>query len=185
MERREPVAPGGLSHFGGYTLAMNAPDAERRVALGKWITSTANPLTARVIVNRLWHYHFGAGIVETPSDFGINGGRPSHPELLDWLAAELMEHGWSLKHIHRLILTSVAYRQSGTPDAKAAAIDVLYRHSKAAAAAIRALSDDELDRAAPASLYDDAPVTCQFVLEDHAVRHSYHHLAVIRRALGR
>jgi hypothetical protein len=65
-----------------------------------------------VIVNRLWHYHFGTGLVDTPSDFGWNGGKPSHPELLDWLAAEFMDNGWSLKHIHRLILNSLAYRQS-------------------------------------------------------------------------
>jgi hypothetical protein len=71
-----------------------------------------NPLTARVIVNRLWHYHFGTGIVDTPSDFGVNGSKPTHPELLDWLASELMDHGWDLKHMHRLILTSATYGQS-------------------------------------------------------------------------
>lgn len=90
--------------------------------------------------------------------------------------------GVTMDDVHRM---NAMHAEEHDGVAKAAAIDVLYRHSKAAAAAIRALSDDELDRAAPASLYDDAPVTCQFVLEDHAVRHSYHHLAVIRRALGR
>lgn len=123
MQPREKIAPGGLSEFGGFRLPENAPEQERRTALAKWIVSPENPLTARVMVNRIWHYHFGTGIVDTPSDFGLNGGRPSHPELLDWLAAELMEHGWSLKHIHRLILTSATYQQSGRIDAQAQAAD--------------------------------------------------------------
>ena len=74
--------------------------------------SPHNPLFARVIVNRLWHYHFGVGLVETPSDFGFNGGRPSHPELLDWLANELIARDFRIKDIHRLIVTSATYRQS-------------------------------------------------------------------------
>jgi hypothetical protein len=87
------------------------------------MVSKENPLTARVIVNRLWHHHFGTGLVDTPSDFGVNGGRPTHPELLDWLASELMENGWSLKHIHRLILMSQTYRQSSTANEKAMSVD--------------------------------------------------------------
>jgi hypothetical protein len=87
------VAPAGLAAVPGpkadFGLAPDAPDADRRKKLAEWITHPSNPLFARVIVNRLWHYHFGTGLVETPSDFGFNGGRPSHPELLDWLAAEL------------------------------------------------------------------------------------------------
>ena len=79
--------------------------ASARLALARWITAPDNPLFARVMVNRLWHYHFGTGLVETPNDFGFNGGRPSHPELLDWLAAELFEQGWGLKALHRLIVT--------------------------------------------------------------------------------
>jgi hypothetical protein len=102
---------------------MEAPERERRVALAKWIASPENPLTARVIVNRLWHYHFGTGIVETPSDFGLNGGKPSHLELLDWLASELVEKQWSLKHIQRLILTSTAYRQGSRFNRKSAEVD--------------------------------------------------------------
>ena len=86
-------------------------DGNRRKAFADWVTSPANPLTRRVIVNRLWHYHFGAGLVETPSDFGLGGSLPSHPELLDWLADELLAQRWSLKSIHRLICTSAAYRQ--------------------------------------------------------------------------
>ncbi|NBR86089.1 MAG: DUF1553 domain-containing protein [Proteobacteria bacterium] len=114
MQPREKVAPGGLAEFGPkLTLGETAPDAERRLALARWLGSPENPLTARVIVNRLWHYHFGTGLVDTPSDFGLNGGRPSHPELLDWLASELVANGWKLKPIHRLILTSAAFAQSG------------------------------------------------------------------------
>jgi hypothetical protein len=84
----------------------------RRAALAHWLASADHPLTARVIVNRLWQHHFGRGIVATPSDFGLRGDPPTHPELLDWLATELVAGGWSLKHIHRLMLTSATYQQS-------------------------------------------------------------------------
>ena len=84
----------------------------RRTALARWLTRPDNPLPARVMVNRLWQYHFGRGLVATPSDFGRLGERPSHPELLDWLAAEFVTQGWSLKQMHRLIMTSAAYRQA-------------------------------------------------------------------------
>jgi hypothetical protein len=124
---KEVVAPASLSVFdgmlGAFALPADAPEAERRVALANWIIDPANPLTARVIVNRVWHYHFGRGLVATPSDFGAMGFRPSHPELLDWLAAELVEHGWSLKHLHRLILTSRTYRQSSAPRPDAIQVD--------------------------------------------------------------
>jgi len=83
-----------------------------RLELAKWITAPDNPLTARVMVNRIWHYHFGRGIVSTPNDFGRMGSRPSHPELLDWLANEFVSSGWSIKHIHRLILNSNTWMQS-------------------------------------------------------------------------
>jgi len=116
-----------------FTWAQHAPAAfgdnattegARRRALAEWITHPDNPLTRRVIVNRLWHHHFGQGIVTTPSDFGLGGDKPSHPELLDWLAAELLRAGWSLKHLHRLIVTSAIYRQSSlTADPKATALD--------------------------------------------------------------
>ena len=87
----------------------------RRAALAKWITRPDNPLTARVIVNRVWHYHFGRGLVATTSDFGKLGGPPSHPELLDWLAGRFIADGWSLKKLHRLILTSATYQQATPP----------------------------------------------------------------------
>ena len=129
MAPREEVAPGGLTGFGAtWQLPADAPENDRRRALADWIVSPANPLTARVIVNRLWHHHFGTGIVDTPSDFGINGGAPSHPELLDWLASELIDpanpaNRWRLKAIHRLIVTSRAYRQTSAPRPDALAAD--------------------------------------------------------------
>jgi hypothetical protein len=87
----------------------------RRLALAKWVASADNPLTARVMVNRLWQHHFGRGLVGTASDFGLRGERPTHPELLDWLAREFADGGWSLKTMHRLMLTSETYRQSSLP----------------------------------------------------------------------
>lgn len=112
MQKREPIAPAALAKFGApLRLSPETPEHERRLALARWIVDRKNPLTARVIVNRLWQGHFGRGLVDTPSDFGLNGARPTHPELLDWLAVELMDHDWSLKHIHRLIVTSATYRQ--------------------------------------------------------------------------
>ena len=84
----------------------------RRLAFAQWLTSSTNPLVARVLVNRIWQHHFGRGIVGTPSDFGMMGERPSHPELLDWLATDFIKHGWRLKRLHKLIMTSTAYRQS-------------------------------------------------------------------------
>lgn len=118
-----PSATGQTEETPELSLPKEASDVERRKGIATWITDRRNPLFARVIVNRLWHYHFGVGIVDSPSDFGFNGGRPSHPELLDWLAAELMDHGWSLKHIHRLIVTSATYRQSSRPRVDAAKKD--------------------------------------------------------------
>jgi hypothetical protein len=129
---REAIEPGPLSALAvKFELADRASEAQRRLALARWIANKDNPLTARVIVNRLWQWHFGEGLVSTPSDFGVNGALPTHPELLDWLAAELMEHDWSLKHVHRLIVTSATYRQSSRTRAecleKDAATRLLWR----------------------------------------------------------
>jgi len=98
------------------TRTRHVSSSGRRTVFAAWITSSRHPLTARVIVNRIWHYHFGHGLVETPNDFGRSGSRPSHPQLLDWLATELTRRGWSLKELHRLILTSSTYRQSSLAD---------------------------------------------------------------------
>jgi mono/diheme cytochrome c family protein len=95
------------------------PDESGRLELARWLTDPRNPLPARVMVNRIWAWHFGRGLVETPSDFGSHGAEPTHPELLDWLAATFIEQGWSMKKIHRLIMLSNTYRQSSRVEAKA------------------------------------------------------------------
>ncbi len=113
MAPRETVGPGALESIEPkLAIPPTATDAERRAALADWIVDPRNPLTARVLVNRLWQGHFGAGLVDTPGDFGRNGGRPSHPELLDWLAREFVDGSWSQKRIHRTIVLSKTYRQS-------------------------------------------------------------------------
>lgn len=106
-----PAALQSLSMLPSNLGSAKSDEGDRRSALARWITHPDNPLTPRVIVNRLWHWHFGRGLVETPSDFGFGGGRPSHPELLDWMAKELIRQNWSLKKMHRLIVTSRAYQQ--------------------------------------------------------------------------
>jgi hypothetical protein len=119
----DPVAPEVLHSLGDLSLPSDAPDQTRRLALARWITNPANPLTARVMANRIWQYHFGRGLVDTPSDFGFNGAKPSHPRLLDWLALEFINAGWSVKHLHRLILNSATYRQSSQINPQARKID--------------------------------------------------------------
>jgi hypothetical protein len=94
--------------LGGQTLTESESQQSGRLQLANWITDPKNPLTARVMVNRVWQYHFGSGLVKTPSDFGVRGTPPTHPELLDWLATRFIEDGWSLKKLHkRIMLTSV------------------------------------------------------------------------------
>jgi hypothetical protein len=111
QQPRDAVAPGGIDILGGYECSANATEAERRLTLADWLASERNPLTTRVMVNRVWQHHFGTGLVGTPSDFGTQGERPSHPELLDWLARRFVEEDWKLKDLHRMICTSRAYRQ--------------------------------------------------------------------------
>jgi hypothetical protein len=120
---REIVGPDGIEMLGSLKLDANAPEQKRRVAFAEWIADSSNPLTARVIVNRLWQFHFGTGIVDTPSDFGANGTTPTHPELLDWLARDLMKNGWSLKHVHRQILMSKTWQQDSRPVAASLKVD--------------------------------------------------------------
>ncbi len=126
----EEIAPGGLTVCSaeGERLEIPAndpalPTTGRRLAFARWITGEANPLTARVLVNRVWLHHFGRGLVNTPSDFGAMGEAPSHPELLDYLARDLVAGGWKLKRMHKLIMTSTVYRQSSERDAEKAAVD--------------------------------------------------------------
>ncbi len=125
--RREEVQPGFLTILDPRPAAFTPPpglnSTGRRTALANWLASPENPLTVRVIVNRLWHYHFGRGIVASPSDFGQMGEEPTDPKLLDWLASEFVSHGWSLKHLHRLIMLSNTYQQSSAYQAEEARVD--------------------------------------------------------------
>ncbi|MCP4859277.1 MAG: DUF1553 domain-containing protein [Fuerstiella sp.] len=123
LAKREEVIPDTLEVIGSLGLDRTSPEQQRRLRFAEWLTRPDNPLTARVIVNRIWQHHFGTGIVDTPNDFGRNGTAPSHPELLDWLASELVSSGWSLKHIQRLILTSNTWQQSSAPQAEAVRVD--------------------------------------------------------------
>lgn len=120
---KAPVTPSVIPAIGKLELPNDTPEIERRKALAHWIANPANPLTARVMVNRIWQGHFGTGLVDTPSDFGLMGSQPSHPELLDWLSCEFMRGGWSIKHMHRLIVLSATYRQSSAVNSRSMAAD--------------------------------------------------------------
>jgi hypothetical protein len=123
----DEVVPASLSALSevapAYRLKPDAAESERRLALAEWIVHPGNPLTPRVLANRLWHYHFGTGIVDTPSDFGYMGGKPTHPQLLDWLASQVHRCGWRLKPLHKLIMMSQTYRQSSDYRAQPARLD--------------------------------------------------------------
>lgn len=128
QKKGDEVVPASLAILSkqgdaNYRLAADAPEAKRRLTFADWLVNPDNPLTPRVLANRLWHYHFGTGIVDTPSDFGYMGGRPSHPELLDFLTLKLKENGWRFKEMHRLIMLSQAYQQSSAFRDEAAKID--------------------------------------------------------------
>ncbi|HEX4131997.1 MAG TPA: DUF1553 domain-containing protein [Pirellulales bacterium] len=125
----EEVEPAFLTVLGGSTAEIPAPDKKaassgRRLALARWLVDPKNPLLARVMVNRVWKYHFGQGIAKTTSDFGRAGIPPTNPQLLDWLAAEFIGSGWSVKHLHRVIMRSAAYRRSSQAGGNAKAIDI-------------------------------------------------------------
>lgn len=118
FKKGEPLNMRTLSVLNFNSVALDKPSSPRpKTALAEWVADSRNPLTARVMANRVWHYHFGRGIVNTMNDFGINGEEPSHPELLDYLAEQFVQSGWSVKSLHRMILLSNTYRQSaGNPD---------------------------------------------------------------------
>jgi hypothetical protein len=127
-QRKGPgVVPASLSTLAkatkGYALVDDTPERERRKVFAEWLVAADNPLTPRVLANRLWQFHFGTGIVATPNDFGYMGERPTHPELLDWLAARLVAEGWRLKPIHKMIVMSRTYRQSSAFREEAAKVD--------------------------------------------------------------
>ncbi len=133
LKRGDVTKPGAVAEPGAveavkelkakFALKDANDEGQRRAALADWLAADANPLTWRVIVNRVWHHHFGKGIVDTPNDFGAMGGTPSHPELLDWLADDFRKTGGSLKTLHKLLVTSSTYRQAAKHDEAAAAKD--------------------------------------------------------------
>ncbi len=135
---REEVQPGFLTILDSgdarVTPALDGKSTGRRSALAQWLASPENPLTARVMVNRIWNYHFGRGLSGTPSDFGVMGERPSHKELLDWLAANFVGNGWSVKQMHRMILLSNTYQQSSQTNEAAVKVDpdnkLLWRYNR-------------------------------------------------------
>lgn len=123
QEAVSPAVPAVFHKDDEHREFGEVPLDHRRTALADWIASPQNPLTARVIVNRVWAWHFGEGIVRTPNDFGNQGELPTHPQLLDYLARDFIQHGWSLKHLHKLIMLSSTYRMESIPDPKAADLD--------------------------------------------------------------
>jgi mono/diheme cytochrome c family protein len=183
---RETVGPGALpvipSFPGRFSLDDSAPEGERRAALARWITDARNPLTWRSIVNRVWEYHFGRGLVDSPNDFGRMGQQPTHPDLLDWLAAEFRDHGQSLKQLHRLIVTSATYRQSstGTETSRKAAQSAdadnrfLWRMNRRRLEA-EAIHDSVLSAAGQLDLTMGGPSYQDFVIEhpEHSPHYEY------------
>ncbi|MEO6741120.1 MAG: DUF1553 domain-containing protein [Chthoniobacteraceae bacterium] len=161
-----------------FSVAPDAPEGERRAALAKWITDPRNPLTWRSIVNRVWQYHFGRGLVETPNDFGRNGGLPTHPDLLDWLATEFRESGGSLKKLHKLIVMSAAYRQASAGNPAAERLDannaLLWRQNRRKLEA-EAVHDSVLAVSGKLDLTAGGPGWQDFVVEhpEHSPHYEY------------
>ena len=182
---RQEMQPAGLAVLaerlpGHFALAIDAPEGARRAALARWITDPRNPLTWRSIVNRVWQYHFGRGLVDTPDDFGHMGSPPTHPELLDWLAVTFRDDlGGSLKALHRLIVTSAAYRQaSSTENATAAASDsgnTLLWRANARKLEAEALRDAVLSVSGTLDLTAGGPGWQDFVIEhpEHSPHYRY------------
>ena len=161
-----------------FILPAAAPEGARRVALARWITDSRNPLTWRVIVNRVWHYHFGRGLSDTPNDFGRMGSQPTHPELLDWLAVDFRDSGQSLKKLHRLIVTSATYRQSSLGNPANEKIDTsnafLWRMNRRKLEA-EAVNDSVLSVAGKLDLTMGGPGFQDFVIEkpQHSPHYEY------------
>jgi hypothetical protein len=177
----KPAGPGALGAVAGLTArfagAGEGPEGARRAALAKWIVDPGNMLTWRSIVNRVWHYHFGSGIVDSPNDFGRMGALPTHPELLDWLAVEFRESGGRLKQLHRMIVTSAVYRQSSGPSAEQAKIDAgnryLWRMNRTRLDA-ESLRDATLAVAGRLDLTAGGPSAEQFLFkDDHSPVYDY------------
>jgi hypothetical protein len=119
----QPAFPAALAGGGTLPDLAGVPAGQRRAALARWLTKSTHPLTARVLVNRVWGWHFGQALVRTPNDFGIQGEPPTHPELLDWLARDFVAHGWSLKHLHRRIVLSRTYRMASVAAGRGLDVD--------------------------------------------------------------
>ena len=177
------VGPGAIEAIPGvdgrFELSAGHNEAERRAALADWVVDANNPLTWRVIVNRVWQYHFGRAIVDTPNDFGKMGTPPTHPELLDWLAAEFRDNGRNLKKLHKLIVTSEAYRRSSVHDDVNAKIDAdnryLWRQNRRKLEA-EAVRDSLLFAAGKLDLTMGGPSFQDFKIEkpEHSPHYQYH-----------
>jgi hypothetical protein len=173
-----------LAVLGGDTLSTNATGSGR-LELANWLTRPTNPLTARVFVNRVWQWHFGQGLVHTPSDFGLRGDAPTHPELLDWLASEFIASGWSVKALHRLIMLSATYQLASDDHAENLQRDpanvFLWRHARRPldAESIRdamLFVSGRLDRSVPGAHPFPEMATWRFTIHNpfHAVYDSDH-----------
>ncbi len=174
------VAPEALSAIPvKFDVSPTAPEGERRAALAKWLTDTNNPLVWRSIVNRVWQFHFGRGLVDTPNDFGRMGEKPTHPELLDWLAAEFRDGGGSMKKLHKLIVMSDAYKRASTPDAANEKADAdnryLWRQNRRKLEA-ESVRDSILLMAGKLDLKMGGPSFQDFVVEkpEHSPHYQYH-----------
>jgi Protein of unknown function (DUF1553)/Protein of unknown function (DUF1549)/Planctomycete cytochrome C len=177
------VGPGAIAAVPGLTgrfaLSLSHAEGERRAALARWLTAPDNPLLWRSIVNRVWLHHFGRGIVDSPSDFGRMGQLPTHPELLDWLAAETRDNGGSLKRLHRLIVTSATYRQVSTDKPVLTKIDAdnrfLWRQNRRKLEA-EAVRDSILLAAGKLDLTMGGPSFQDFVIEkpEHSPHYEYY-----------
>ena len=175
------MTPGSVGCLPGLESRFELPEGHdesaRRAALATWLTREDNVLTWRSIVNRVWHYHFGQGIVSTPNDFGRMGSPPTHPELLDWLAQGFLENGQSLKWLHRMIVTSATYRQASAYDEKFASIDGSNQflwHMNRRQLEAEALRDAILSVSGKLDLTMGGPGVDFFVFEDdHSPRYKY------------